>query len=62
MLRPDPFDAELLEPFIAFLSVADGFNPNVLLLIDEIDDPVGADSKREFAFEIAEKLFSGKRI
>jgi hypothetical protein len=54
--------SELLEPFIDFFSVPDGFNPNVLLLIDEIDDPVGADSKREFAFEIAEPLFSGKGI
>jgi hypothetical protein len=62
MLRPDSFDAELLAPFINFLSVPDGFNPNVLLLIDEIDDPVGTDSKREFAFKIAEKLFSGKGI
>jgi len=49
-------------PFIDFLSVPDSFYPNVLLLIDEIDDPIGTDSKREFAFEIAEKLFSDKGI
>jgi hypothetical protein len=42
--------------------VPDGFNPNVFLLIDEIDNPVGADTKREFAFEIAEHFFPGKGI
>jgi hypothetical protein len=49
-------------PFIDVPSVSDRFNPNVLLLIDEIDDSVGANSKRKFAFKIAEQLFSGKGI
>jgi len=50
------------EPFIDFLSVPDSFNHNVLFLIDEIDDSVGTDSKRKFAFKIPEELFPGEWI
>ena len=42
--------------------MSEGFDPDVMLFIDKINDPVRTDPQGKFSFQITEELFPDKRI